>query len=213
MEKAEESGEEGENIDEEELERQARQDADKLFHEHFRLPLMKFPHPPKAVLALFESETLCRTFLLLLNDTTAHKSTPTDSRLAELISETMKALEKSPSLELLFITAQNADVLAKLEWSLVCVSFHRNCTFKPNRICYLRAFWVHSAGLAGTKVSSWLVISSYSSFSLPLENTFHPDFTRTSTIIRNALVSVWNISWSSKLKTGSLPFPLYIKDC
>jgi len=53
----------------------------------------------------------------------AHKSTPNDSRLAKLIQETMKALSSGEDanghqLEVLFASAQTADVSVKLVTSV-----------------------------------------------------------------------------------------------
>lgn len=99
--------EEGKDIDDDELETQAKQEAQNKFDAHYKTPLMGLPYPPKAVLALSE----------------IHKSTPNDSRLAQLIQETMKAFHGETSilhhqLKALFASAQKADVGTKVEYSI-----------------------------------------------------------------------------------------------
>ena len=52
----EEENEGEEEIDDAELEEKAKQMAKEKFNKHYRDPLLALPHPPKAVLALLESE-------------------------------------------------------------------------------------------------------------------------------------------------------------
>ena len=56
MQRLEEENEEEEEIDDAELEEKAKRVAKDKFNKHYRDPLMALPHPPKAVLALSESE-------------------------------------------------------------------------------------------------------------------------------------------------------------
>ena len=94
-------------INDDELEQQALAEAKFQFNKHYSTPLLKLPYPPKAVVALSET----------------HNSTPNDSRLANLIHQTMKALEDQDGpddihLSVLFASAQMADIQAKLSISV-----------------------------------------------------------------------------------------------
>lgn len=126
LQRLEEENEEEEEIDDAELEEKAKQVAKEKFNKHYRDPLLALPHPPKAVLALSET----------------HKSTPNDSRLTELIQETLKALSRpteeinlsmANELTLLFATAQSADTRPKLE-ACVRKGFQDNCDTWPSSI-------------------------------------------------------------------------------
>jgi len=98
----------GEEIDDVEFSQRAVEEANLRFNKHYSTALLELPYPPTAVVALSE----------------VHNSTPKDSRLANLVQETMKALQTGESdldthqLSVLFVSAQKADVTAKLEMSI-----------------------------------------------------------------------------------------------
>ncbi|EKM49680.1 uncharacterized protein PHACADRAFT_179078 [Phanerochaete carnosa HHB-10118-sp] len=113
---------EGRGVDEDELETQATQTAESRFKEHYCAPLQALLFPPKAVVALSHT----------------HKSEPSDSRLTELIRQTMDALEPPQDSEViasrheeqrklreLFATAQTVDVALKIEHS-ICLGMGEN---------------------------------------------------------------------------------------
>lgn len=111
--KLEESAEEeDEEVDDDDVEKLAEIQADMQFEQHYKGPLNDMKHPPKAVVTLSK----------------VHESSPDDSRLARLISETLKVLELTETelqskerniydLSTFFATAQNADTEVKLTTS------------------------------------------------------------------------------------------------
>jgi hypothetical protein len=121
LQELEEGANEEENeIDEDLLHKKAMQEAKNRFDFHFRTPLMALPHPPKAVLELYDSKSSlavpirCQSLVNL-----AHKAT-SDRPLAKLVRETMRALQDTnqPELGFLFASAQTVDLNVKLEISL-----------------------------------------------------------------------------------------------
>ncbi|KAE9389436.1 hypothetical protein BT96DRAFT_1003247 [Gymnopus androsaceus JB14] len=103
--------EEGLDMDEDELEKQAVQVAKNRFNECYRPQLQDLPQPPKAIVALSNT----------------NESQPNDSRLSELIKQTMVALDppndpnitpgqrnEQHKLRELFVTAQTADLTVKV---------------------------------------------------------------------------------------------------
>jgi hypothetical protein len=131
---AEEEGKEVDD-DENEIEKQAAEEAMVQFEQHYKQPLDSLPFPPRAVVTLSEGNVpLSRSVWLILTILIpVHKSTPDNSRLARLIQATMDALAKTESdlqrkqyelydLSTFFSTAQNAATKTKLTTSASCVN-------------------------------------------------------------------------------------------
>jgi len=109
-----ENAEDPENLDEDEFEQEALKITLEKFERHYKGALFKKPCPPEAVVAV----------------SNIHTSTPLDSRLAELINATSRALnltaKKSSTrekldvtrLRALFASAQMADLEAKYWFSI-----------------------------------------------------------------------------------------------
>jgi len=100
---------EDEELDDQEIEKQAGGQANALFEQHYKQALENLPFPPKAVVSLHG----------------VHESSPDDSRLAHLIQVTTDALAIKESdlqgkardvydLKTFFAVAQNADTKTKL---------------------------------------------------------------------------------------------------
>ncbi|KZP09570.1 ras-domain-containing protein [Athelia psychrophila] len=103
---------EGREVDDDELEKEANKEATDKFEKHYKNALQCLPHPPRAVVAL----------------SGAHNSTPDNTRLAQLIQETMNVLKPQDpeplkkernvyDLSTFFAIAQNADTRTKLSTS------------------------------------------------------------------------------------------------
>ncbi|KAE9410720.1 hypothetical protein BT96DRAFT_235983 [Gymnopus androsaceus JB14] len=115
----EDAEEEGNEVDDDEIVKEATKKATEKFEKHHRQPLQSLPYPPSAVVALAD----------------VHKSMPDNTRLNKLIQETMNVLEpKDPEqlkkerklrkfhdLSTFFAIAQNADTRTKLITSTTCV--------------------------------------------------------------------------------------------
>ncbi|KZP04311.1 hypothetical protein FIBSPDRAFT_878650, partial [Athelia psychrophila] len=106
---------EGSEVDDDELEKEANKEATDKFEKHYKQALQCLPHPPRAVVA----------FVAVI---LAHNSTPDNTRLAQLIQETMNVLKPQDSeplkkerniydLSAFFAIAQNADTRTKLSTS------------------------------------------------------------------------------------------------
>ncbi|GJE91865.1 GTPase domain-containing protein [Phanerochaete sordida] len=111
-----EGEEENEGLDDDELEEKAAQIAIECFDENYRKPLEALQFPPYAIVTLSDT----------------HKSKPDDSRLHELIKQTVAALksandadattqkrEEQRMLGDLFVMAQTADLAAKVELTVI----------------------------------------------------------------------------------------------
>ncbi|GJE96834.1 GTPase domain-containing protein [Phanerochaete sordida] len=95
-----------------EVDKLAEEKAQESFKDNYRSRLEKLPFPPEAIVALSRT----------------HESTPEDSRLSELVRQTMAALipsddsrmtperrQEQERLRELFVTAQTADLTVKVE--------------------------------------------------------------------------------------------------
>jgi hypothetical protein len=134
LQELEESAEEqGLEISDDDLQRQAVEKAKTLFDAHYRKPLLALRYPPKAVLSLSGSkpQSFPSILLSLSFSRIAHCAKPNDKNLRKLIKETMSALliEGNTALteaEILFSSAQIADTVNKLQTSCRYVTLMDN---------------------------------------------------------------------------------------